>query len=51
MMRNRGSFGIYLTNLRSPMPWRRKLRLLARNNWIRLRTLSACCGHPREPGC
>jgi hypothetical protein len=33
------------------MPWRRKLVLLVRNNWIKIRTGSACCGHHGEPGC
>jgi hypothetical protein len=41
----------FLTNLRQPMPLGRKLRLLLRNNWIKLRHAQACCGHPGEPGC
>lgn len=28
-----------------------KLRLLARNYWIKIRTLSLCCGNHGEPGC
>ena len=40
-----------LTNMRAPMPLRRKLCLLARNNWTKLRTLRNCCGHQGEPGC
>lgn len=40
-----------LENLRQPMPFRRKLRLLVRNNWIKLRTRSSCCGNYGEPGC
>ncbi len=47
----RRGIGVYLTNLKQPMPLGRKLRLLARNNWIRLTTPSTCCGHPGEPGC
>ena len=27
------------------------LRLFARNNWIKLRHWSLCCGHPGQPGC
>jgi hypothetical protein len=41
----------FITNLRVPMPLGRKLRLLFRNNWIKIRTGSTCCGHPGEPGC
>jgi hypothetical protein len=40
-----------LTNLRRPMPLRQKLRLIARNNWIKIRTRSDCCGNHGEPGC
>jgi len=39
------------TNLRVPMPLRRKLWLVLRNNWIKLRTGQNCCGHHGEPGC
>jgi hypothetical protein len=38
-------------NLRQPMPLGRKLRLFFRNNWIKIRTGSACCGNHGEPGC
>ena len=40
-----------LENLRQPMPWRRKLSLLVRNEWRKVSTGSTCCGHPGEPGC
>lgn len=40
-----------IENLRHPMPWGRKLRLVVRNNWIKLRTRSDCCGNYGEPGC
>jgi hypothetical protein len=50
-MAERPSFSAFLTNLQAPMPWRRKLALLVRNNWIKIRTGSACCGHDGEPGC
>ncbi|MHB0878768.1 MAG: hypothetical protein ACYC5O_22235 [Anaerolineae bacterium] len=40
-----------LANLLQPMPLGRKLRLLARNIWSRVRHHSTCCGHPGEPGC
>ncbi len=39
------------TNLSAPMPLRRKLYLLLRNNIIKLRKGRSCCGHPGEPGC
>lgn len=38
-------------NLRTPMPLSRKAYLVLRNNWIKIRTGSTCCGHPGEPGC
>jgi len=50
-MSRRPSFSAFLTNMHVPMPWHRKLRLLARNNWLKIRTGSSCCGHPGEPGC
>ncbi|GAB4534348.1 MAG: hypothetical protein Kow0063_17330 [Anaerolineae bacterium] len=40
-----------LANLRQPMPIMRKLRLILRNNWIKIRTASSCCGNYGEPGC
>ncbi len=40
-----------LKNLRQPMPLGKKLRLLLRNNCIKLRTGSTCCGNHGEPGC
>lgn len=41
----------FFTNLRAPMPWPKKLWLLLRNNWIKIRRGQSCCGHPGEPGC
>lgn len=40
-----------LENLRQPMPLGRKIHLFLRNNWIKLRTGSSCCGNHGEPGC
>jgi len=40
-----------LANLRVDMPWRDKIRLLFRNNWIKIKNVQNCCGHPGEPGC
>jgi hypothetical protein len=40
-----------LKNLRQPIPLRRKLYLVLRNNWIKIRTRSNCCGNYGEPGC
>ena len=50
-MSRRPSFSAFLTNMQVPMPWQRKLGLLVRNNWLKIRTGSSCCGHPGEPGC
>lgn len=35
----------------SDAPVGRKLRQVVRNNAIKLRTGSRCCGHHGEPGC
>ncbi len=40
-----------LANLLQPMPLGLKLRLLARNTWLKIRNRSSCCGHDGEPGC
>jgi hypothetical protein len=50
-MVRRPSLSAFWTNMRVPMPWPRKLRLLLRNNWLKIRTGSNCCGYPGEPGC
>jgi hypothetical protein len=44
-------YGAFFTNLRAPMPLRRKIYLLFRNNWIKISKRQPCCGHPGEPGC
>jgi len=36
---------------RSKLPLHQKLRLTARNQFVKLRTRRPCCGHPGEPGC
>ncbi|MFH1003568.1 MAG: hypothetical protein V1780_05425 [Chloroflexota bacterium] len=41
----------FLTNLAAPLPLRRKLWLVLRNTFIKLRRRQSCCGHPGEPGC
>lgn len=35
----------------SEEPFLRKVRLVARNEWKKLRTLRNCCGNIGEPGC
>jgi hypothetical protein len=50
-MAQRPSLRAAFTNMRAPMPLRRKLWLVLRNNWIKLRTGQNCCGHHGEPGC
>ncbi len=47
----RPSFRALVTNLRAPLPWPTKVKLLFRNNWLKIRNLQNCCGHPGEPGC
>ena len=47
-----GSFRVGYLNIRDyDAPWPVKLRLAARNYWIKVRTLSVCCGNHGEPGC
>ena len=49
--KHRGTLSETLENLRKPVPYRRKIRLVLRNNWLKLRTRSGCCGNHGEPGC
>jgi hypothetical protein len=49
--KRRGTVRETLDNLRQPLPLHRRLRLFVRNNWIKLRTRSDCCGNYGEPGC
>jgi hypothetical protein len=49
--RKRPSIRVAFTNMKVKMPLRRKLYLLFRNNWIKIRTRQDCCGHLGEPGC
>lgn len=51
MSGKRPSISSFFTNLQAPMPWGRKVRLLVRNNWIKLRSRRNCCGNYGEPGC
>lgn len=41
----------FVRNLRVPMPAGRKIRLVVRNNALKIARLQSCCGHPGEPGC
>ena len=49
--RRRPSMKAVFTNMKVKMPLRRKLYLVFRNNWIKIRTRQDCCGHLGEPGC
>ena len=49
--RNRPNLKSLLANLKVPMPVRKKIWLIIRNNAIKILTLKDCCGHPGEPGC
>ncbi|HIL31446.1 MAG TPA: hypothetical protein EYG27_07925 [Dehalococcoidia bacterium] len=39
------------SNLKQPIPLWRKLQLVVRNNFIKLRARKGCCGNFNEPGC
>ncbi len=41
----------FFTNMSVPMPLHSKLRLVFRNQSIKLWRRQDCCGHPGEPGC
>ncbi len=41
----------FLANLGAPLALGNKLRLAARNAWLKLWRRRTCCGHPGEPGC
>ena len=45
------SLKAFFTNLSAPMPLTTKVRLLVRNNFVKLTHRQGCCGHPGEPGC
>jgi hypothetical protein len=47
----RGSRSESIQNLLQPMPLGRKIKLILRNQWIKFRTRSSCCGNYGEPGC
>jgi len=47
----RGTLGEFWTNMQAPYPWHVKLKMLIRNNAIKLATHQTCCGHTGEPGC
>ncbi len=41
----------FFTNISVPMPLGKKLKLVLRNNSIKIWRRQDCCGHPGEPGC
>ncbi len=40
-----------LENLRQPMPFGRKVRLVIGNTLRKMIRLRSCCGRPGQPGC
>jgi len=49
--RPRPDIRAFFSNLAGPQPWTTKVRLLLRNNWLKIRHFQDCCGNPGEPGC
>jgi hypothetical protein len=41
----------FIYNLGGDRPWFEKAKLFLRNNWIKVKNVQNCCGHPGEPGC
>jgi hypothetical protein len=48
---NKGIVRTFISNLKSPLPLKKKIKLLIKNTWTKIYTRKACCGHPGEPGC
>jgi len=46
-----GDWNDIVANLGQPMSLGRKLYLIGRNNWIKIRRRSTCCGNHGQPGC
>ena len=42
---------VFFTNMSVPMPLHRKLYLVFRNSFIKIRRRQNYCGHHGEPGC
>ena len=40
-----------IANLFRPMPLGRKLAMVIRNNWAKIKRLRGCCGNHAHPGC
>jgi hypothetical protein len=45
------SMKAFFTNMSAPMPIHKKIALLFRNNFTKIRKGQSCCGHYGEPGC
>jgi len=45
------SLKAFFTNMSAPMPLRRKMYLVLRNNLTKIWKRQSCCGHIGEPGC
>ncbi|HUV52239.1 MAG TPA: hypothetical protein VMW64_04100 [Dehalococcoidia bacterium] len=45
------SMKAFFTNMSAPMPFHKKMALLFRNNFTKIRKGQNCCGHYGEPGC
>jgi len=43
--------GDFVKNFSAPMPVKKKISMIIRNNLHKLFHLKNCCGHPGEPGC
>ncbi len=41
----------FVSNLSGPETLSWKIKLVLRNNFLKLKTMKNCCGHLGEPGC
>jgi hypothetical protein len=51
MKKTKPSSSAFLINLQVDMPLSKKMWLIFKNQWIKIKRFQACCDHPGEPGC
>jgi hypothetical protein len=49
--KKRANLRSFIYNLSGDRPWFEKAKFFFRNNWIKIKNVQNCCGHPGEPGC
>jgi hypothetical protein len=49
--KRRPDLRVFFRNLRGHQPLGERLRLILRNNWLKVRRRRDCCGNFGQPGC